>query len=464
MTAAGPLIIEDKRGKHPYHYHDDRIVFLQDLYAKTDTQVETGLRNATFVWSGETNAVLVNGVGITNQNVTTNNCTSCGLDTIKVDPGKTYRLRFIGATAISFLSLGLEGHTMDIIEADGSYTKKHNVDYLQIATGQRFSTLIKTKTCEQLAADNKLQYYMQMETRERPENVTAFAIMDYSNSCNLTPATTLSKKTFPTKKPLSLPPTQLGWLDYVLEPLQDNNFPALSEVTRRVIVTVQQIINSTNNTVHNPPSDNNAIIWDQDNKTWTEYVAPVPYLVALYLDEKTYLPDLQRALANKGVDPVTGTFPAEIGEVLDIVIQNSGSTGGTLDMHASFHAHAAHYYDLGSGNGTYNVTENEIRLAGTKPVLRDSTVLYKYGTKIAPGANAGWRAWRLRVTEPGVSMIHCHILQHMIMGMQTVWVFGNSSDLMRVPAPMVQGYLNYGGSVYGNETHHPDVVHFHEGP
>jgi len=438
-------------------------VFLQDLYAKTDKQVETGLRNATFQWSGETNAVLVNGVGITNQNITTNNCTSCGLDTIKVDPGKTYRFRFIGATAISFVSLGLEGHTMDIIEADGSYTKKHNVDFLQISTGQRFSTLIKTKTCDQLAADNKLQYYMQMETRERPANATAFAILEYSDICNFTPTTGLSKKTFPTKKPLSLPPTQLGWLDYVLEPLKDNNFPALSEVTRRVTITTQQIINSTNITVHNPPSDNNAIIWDENNTTWTEYIEPVPYLVALYVDEKTYLPDMQRAIANEGVDPVTRTFPAEIGEVLEIVIQNSGSTGGGLDVH-SFHFHGKHYYDIGSGNGTYNVNENELKLADTMPVLRDTTLLYKYGTKIAPGTNAGWRAFRLRVTDPGVWMLHCHISQHSLMGQNTVWVFGNSSDLVKVPSPMVQGYLTFGGDVYGNETHHPKVIHFHEEP
>jgi hypothetical protein len=31
---------------------------------------------------------------------------------------------------------------------------------------------------------------------------------------------------------------------------------------------------------------------------------------------------------------------------------------------------------------------------------------------------------------------------------------------MKVPLRNVQGYLNYGGSVYGNETHSPHVVHF----
>ncbi len=46
-------------------------------------------------------------------------------------------------------------------------------------------------------------------------------------------------------------------------------------------------------------------------------------------------------------------------------------------------------------------------------------------------------------------------------GMQTVWVFGNSSEVLdRVPRPEVEGYLTYGGSVNGNESHYPEVVHF----
>jgi L-ascorbate oxidase len=72
----------------------------------------------------------------------------------------------------------------------------------------------------------------------------------------------------------------------------------------------------------------------------------------------------------------------------------------------------------------------------------------------------GWRAWRLRVTQPGVWMIHCHILQHMVMGMQTVWVMGNESSILKTPWAHVQEYLEYGGGVYGNDTHDPSPVHF----
>ena len=53
--------------------------------------------------------------------------------------------------------------------------------------------------------------------------------------------------------------------------------------------------------------------------------------------------------------------------------------------------------------------------AGKTPVKRDTTMLFRYEMQTTNNTDAGWRAWRLRVTEPGVWMIHCHILQHMLM-------------------------------------------------
>lgn len=44
--------------------------------------------------------------------------------------------------------------------------------------------------------------------------------------------------------------------------------------------------------------------------------------------------------------------------------------------------------------------------------------------------------------------------------MQTVWVFGNSTDILTLPLPMVEGYLAYGGDVYGDDDHAPQVIHF----
>ena len=44
--------------------------------------------------------------------------------------------------------------------------------------------------------------------------------------------------------------------------------------------------------------------------------------------------------------------------------------------------------------------------------------------------------------------------------MQTLWVMGNETELLKVPYPDVSGYLDFGGSVYGNSTYDPAVVHY----
>jgi L-ascorbate oxidase len=115
VSAAGPLIVDDL--KVPYHYDDEKIIFLQDTFTKNFTSVEQGLIANPLSWSGEAAAILVNGKG-----GGSNNGTACNgsLSTIDVQPGKTYRLRFIGATALTFASLAIEGHgTLEVIEADG---------------------------------------------------------------------------------------------------------------------------------------------------------------------------------------------------------------------------------------------------------------------------------------------------------------------------------------------------------
>lgn len=103
--------------KVPYHYDDEKIIFLQDTFTKNFTSVEKGLIANPLSWSGEAAAILVNGKG-----GGSNNGTACNgsLSTIDVEPGKTYRLRFIGATALTFASLVIEGHgTLEVVEADG---------------------------------------------------------------------------------------------------------------------------------------------------------------------------------------------------------------------------------------------------------------------------------------------------------------------------------------------------------
>ncbi len=397
VSASGPLIVQDAE-EPPYSYDDERTFFLSDIFNRSDSNITQGLQANPFAWSGETSNVLVNGYGISAGGDTSG--PTCSLPIIDVKPNTRYRFRFIGGTALSLVSLAFQGHSeLTVIEADGQYTKPYTTSYLQIGSGQRYSILFKTK-----AYPENSTYYMQLETRERPTTTRAYALLAYTTAAG-NGSTPINSAT-PASPPLVLPNNTAGFLDYDLQPYQDNKFPHLSEVTRRVTMTVHQIISGS-------------IIWAQNGLPWTDTFPQVPYLVSLYegiyTDNNGTSPSYTNAIQNGGMDNTTRTFPAKIGEVLEIVIQNTGADNGGLDVHP-FHAHGGHFWDLGSGNGTYDIAANEAKLAGTQPVKRDTTMLYRYGKKTTPGANAGWRAWRLRVEEPGVWMIHCHTLQHMIMG------------------------------------------------
>ncbi|OAA41314.1 L-ascorbate oxidase [Metarhizium rileyi] len=458
-TAAGTLIVEDS-ARPPYETDGERIVFLQEYWNQSDTQIEQHLESIPLKWPGESNGWLINGKSISNFKAV--DPSSRALSVIEVDPGKTYRFRMVGATALSLGLLGFEKHkNLAIIEADGEYTRPHPVDWIQFGPGQRYSALLRAKSCPDLWKDGQLDYYIQLESRERNAVVTNYAVLRYRNSCNMT-AKRIPTNANPKRKPLDLPPTIDGYLDYALRPLKPNNFPAAAEVTRRVMLNVQAI-------------EDHAFIWAINNNTWSAHtddplpatLPRTPYLVSLYQNQSAHLPNYERAVASGGIDPRTGTYPAKIGEVLEIVIQQFGGRSaqgvgrGLLDTHP-WHGHGIHHYDVGGGRGAWDPETVERMLEGTQPVLRDTTLLYRYEKSAEPDEKMGWRVWRVRIDQPGVWMIHCHTLQHMVQGMQTVWVNGDAADILKVGMPDVIGYLSYGGSVYGNESHVPQVLHFDE--
>lgn len=361
-------------------------MFLQDYYNKTDDAIEHGLTATPFVWSGEVDAVLLNGVGVAIGEVAGEN--GCEMPVIDVEPGKTYRLRFVGALAISMVSFGIEGHqNMDVIAADGQYTKARPTDHMQVTSGQRFDVLLQTKPASEL--NGTTDWVMQFETKDRPSVYTGFGILRYSQA-----AAVITHA--PTTPPVTLPNTTYAFLEYALEPLVPNAFPSTAEVTRRVHITSQQLLASTT-------------IWQLTGLNWTESApenAP-PYLVSIYSRGPSSMPNYTAALSNGGWDPASLTWPARVGEVLELILENTGSEvngNGGLDYHP-FHLHGAHYYDCGSGNGSFDADANEERLKDYSPVRRDTTNLYRYGSKTAPGEVSGWRCWRLRVQDAGVRLL-----------------------------------------------------------
>lgn len=295
MTASGPLIVEDEEAS-PYPHDEERIVFLTDFYNKTDSQIETGLVASSFSWSGETNAVLINGVGVSIGE--TAGTGDCKLPVIDVEPGKTYRLRFIGATALSMVQMGIVDHdNFTIIAADGHYTKPHTEKFMQLSSGQRFDVIFKAKTESEL--NGKTDFLIQLETKDRPKMYQGYGVLRYTK-------TKAEITTAPATPPLSLSNKTYEWAEYALEPLKPNNFPKASEVTRRIHIDNRQLA------LHTTLWQMNGLQW---NETSSPYPGDKPYLINIYENGPSAIPNYTAAINNNGWDPTTLTWPAKLGEV-----------------------------------------------------------------------------------------------------------------------------------------------------
>lgn len=471
-TATGAMIV-DETGPPPYQYDEDRVVFLSDYYAELDEQLLDRIRDRVNYRSDpRSNNILINGYGCNSgdgvdgvssepiprsgpragmaaepsqgrgersangvwedrragvnlrggrrsgeENRGNNNNNNRGgrsggrgrgramakrdvstgaLSSLNVEPGKTYRLRFVGAVGVSFMSVAFEGHdSMQIIEADGHYTKPFETNVIQIGSGQRYSALLKTKTADQLNGKN--EYLMQVETRENNfGQLSAYAVLNYGGT-----AESVDHKV-PAGGAVEVPGTIYGWLDYELESLYGNSYPSAAEVTRTIVMDVKL--------VQEDDASRPFVAWVVSNQTpWYEDSYEKPMLVAMYENDTSMLPNYDRAVANGGFDGEKLCFPAKIGEVLDIVIQNHDSGSIAPAILHPFHAHGRHYWNLGSGPGTYNAAENEKKLQGKHSVLRDTTILYPRWPGTPANEGAGWRAWRWKVEDAGAWIIHCHI-------------------------------------------------------
>ena len=106
---------------------------------------------------------------------------------------------------------------MTIIEADGADTKPWSTDHLQVASGQRFSILLQTKSVAELIAGGRSSFWIRYENRERPANVSGYALLSYD-----LPGIDLPEpgppNLLPDVSPITLPQTVYDWAEYALQP------------------------------------------------------------------------------------------------------------------------------------------------------------------------------------------------------------------------------------------------------
>ncbi|KAL2453241.1 Monocopper oxidase-like protein SKU5 [Abeliophyllum distichum] len=157
--------------------YGDITILIGDWYTQNHTALRKTLNAGKDL--GMPDGVLINGKGPFRYNDT---LVPDGIDyeTIKVEPGKTYRLRVSNVGISTSLNFRIQSHNLLLAEAEGSYTVQQNYTSLDIHVGQSYSFLLTT---DQNASSD---YYIVASARIVNETVwqrvTGVAILHYTNS------------------------------------------------------------------------------------------------------------------------------------------------------------------------------------------------------------------------------------------------------------------------------------------
>ncbi|CAD5176077.1 unnamed protein product [Musa acuminata subsp. malaccensis] len=100
-------------------------------------------------------------------------------NTFTVDQGRTYRFRICNVGLATSLNIRIQGHTMKLVEVEGSHTLQNIYSSLDVHLAQCYSVLV---TADQPALD----YFIVVSTRFTSSVLTTTAILHYSNSAGRT--------------------------------------------------------------------------------------------------------------------------------------------------------------------------------------------------------------------------------------------------------------------------------------
>ncbi|CAL5086504.1 unnamed protein product [Urochloa decumbens] len=100
--------------------------------------------------------------------------------TFTVQPGKTYRFRITNVGLATSLNIRFQGHTMKLVEVEGSHTMQSTYSSLDVHLGQSYSVLL---TADQPGFD----YAVVVSTRFTSKILSTTAVLHYTNSAGKAP-------------------------------------------------------------------------------------------------------------------------------------------------------------------------------------------------------------------------------------------------------------------------------------
>ena len=488
-TQWGVFIVSPAKECSVFQIYQERVMQVGDHYLISDAQAESMLSALPFAWPGNTLTMLG---GKANSTWNGNNC-AWAYPVVEVDPGKLYRFRWINGGALFYQSIEVQGHVMQIIEADGSATKPVNTQTIELGIGQRLSTLIQTKSAAQIQADGQGGLYLiKIAMLWRQPQVIQYAILRYTTATTQKISTpsdgtdigyidlgnppTIAGRSLDViaNTAMTIPKENVNW-DDIIEPYINQN---MSSNNAQFILPVHFYMQSES--IGGLPT----VAFQVNGRKYWEYnQTDVPYLVQIYEQQQGGQSSAKnhRLLASptaRGYDAQSDTYVLQPGDVVDIILimepyryPNGSDIPNNKPDHHPFHLHSRKFWVLGRGSDSFN---QQTYLSGgynlrPKNIRRDTIPVYpnRAGNQQVASGSWGWTAIRYQAS-PYDSMIfplHCHISPHLLMHMAILFTVGPADMPALLDSYKQGGYMQYNGRPYGNDSWTPTTpTWFTQGP
>ncbi|KZT28057.1 multicopper oxidase [Neolentinus lepideus HHB14362 ss-1] len=396
-------------------YHDEHSVLIKQFISIANPGGAEPVPDAALLYFAHNGTYLPPIPGTTPRSWVTGDVGYNENATVSWEAGRRYRLRIINTSSFAGFYFWIDGHDMQIIEADGTDTAPQPVSMLSLAVAQRYSVLVYARNDSAADAKNWAIHAnmdtVMFDTVPDTLNPNVTSSISYT-----TPPGSLSEIT-----QLAPVPAYVDVNDTALVPVRPAPQLPPADQTLELEVSFDTMQDGTNHAMFNLVTYNSPLV----PAVFSELSMGANATIAAAYGPQSFV-----------VDHL---------QVVDIVLKNGDSGKHPFHLHGHQFQLIGRATDYTSSDPALNPPLDE---GAANPMRRD-TVLVPSGSSAT---------MRIRADNPGVWLFHCHIEWHLEVGLaiQLVEAPLVAQERDTVPQWMYDQCAASGQPYSGNAAGHQD--------